>query len=153
MPDTVIVRPATHEDLSGFARLREPSPSSGEGTGSGEDRRRCGLEMMLNNGRGRVLAAEAADGTVVGLCSGQLTISTVDGGPAVLIRDVFVREDWRGLGIGPRLMDALGVWAREDEAARLSLLADLDDVPAPGWRVVPAGHGPLLPPRGTDCNS
>jgi GNAT superfamily N-acetyltransferase len=94
---------------------------------------------MLNNGRGRVLAAEAADGTVVGLCSGQLTISTVDGGPAVLIQDVFVREDWRGQGIGPRLMDALGDWARENEAGRLSLLADMDEVPAPGWRAVPAG--------------
>ena len=141
MPDAVIVRPATHEDLEGLARLREPRPSFEEGIGSGEDRRRSGLEMMLNNGRGRVLAAEAADGTVVGLCSGQLTISTVDGGPAVLIRDVFVREDWRGLGIGPRLMDALGVWAREDEAGRLSLLADLDDVPAPGWHTVPAGSG------------
>lgn len=139
MPDAVIVRPATHEDLSGLARLREPLPSSGEGPGSGEDRRRCGLELMLNNGRGRVLAAEAADGTVVGLCSGQLTISTVDGGPAVLIQDVFVREDWRGQGIGPRLMDALGDWARENEAGRLSLLADMDEVPAPGWRSVPAG--------------
>ena len=139
MPDSVIVRPATLEDLSGPARLRELPPSFGEGFGFREDRRRCGLEMMLNNGRGRVLAAEAADGTVVGLCSGQLTISTVDGGPAVLIRDVFVREDWRGQGVGPRLMDALGVWAREDEAGRLSLLADPDESPAPGWRAVPAG--------------
>lgn len=137
MPDAVIVRPATHEDLNGLTRVPECSLLLGEEGASVQDLRRSGLEIMLNNGRGRVLAAQTADGTVVGLCAGQLTISTVDGGPAVLIQDILVHEDWRGQGVGARLMDALGSWAREDEVGRLRLLADLEGEPAPGWRMVP----------------
>jgi len=37
--------------------------------------------MMLNNERGCVLAAEV-NGQVIGMCSGQLTVSTEEDGPA-----------------------------------------------------------------------
>lgn len=124
MPEAVVIRPATPADLSGLADLLD-SPLPFEGGAVDPETQRRGLEMMLNNGRGCVLAAQCADGTVIGLCAGQLTISTAEGGPAVLIKDVVVREDWRGQGIGARLMETMGRWAKGNEAGRLHCLADL----------------------------
>lgn len=136
MPEAIVIRPAVIEDIESLICLLETLFSVEEDFAIDRTRQRRGLEMMLNNGRGRVIVAEtsptaeAADGTVVGMCSGQLTISTAEGGPAVLIEDVVVLEDWRGQGIGERLMAGITAWARENEAARLQLLADRDNVPA-----------------------
>lgn len=132
MSEAVTVRPAHRADLDGLLGLLETvSPMEVFDA----DMLRNGLEMMLNNGRGRILAAEATDGTVVGMCSGQLTVSTAEGGPAILVDDIVVLEDWRGQGIGAQLMDAIAEWARENESARLQLLAQMDKDPAPGsWK-------------------
>ncbi len=126
----ITVRSATHKDLDGLISLLASLFSIEEDFLVDEEKQRRGLEMMLNNGRGRILTAATADGTVVGMCSGQLTVSTVEGGPAVLIEDVVVHEDWRGQGIGARLMDGISTWAAENEAVRLQLLADIENIPA-----------------------
>jgi len=130
MPEVAPVRPACREDLLGLVGLLESLFSIEEDFVVDADKQRRGLELMLNNGRGCILVAESADRTVVGMCSGQLTVSTAEGGPAVLIEDMVVREDWRGQGIGARLMDGISVWAAENEAVRLQLLADRKNLPA-----------------------
>ncbi|QJB56788.1 GNAT family N-acetyltransferase [Pseudodesulfovibrio sp. zrk46] len=130
MPEVVKIRPATHEDLPVLISLLESLFSIEEDFEIDPERQRSGLEMMLSNGRGRILAAETPDGTVVGMCSGQLTISTAEGGPAVLVEDVIVHEDWRGKGVGAKLMDGLTDWARTLEAPRMQLLADKQNVRA-----------------------
>lgn len=130
MLDVVTVRPAMPSDIGSLADLLETLFSIEEDFTLDRSRQESGLEMMLNNGRGRILVAETAAGTVVGMCSGQLTVSTAEGGPAVLIEDVVVHEDWRGQGVGARLMDSITGWARENEVGRLQLLADRNNVPA-----------------------
>ena len=127
MPEAVVIRPATHEDIDTLMSLLDPSSSSGDSGSLDREVQRRGLELMLNNGRGRILTA-SADRTVVGMCSGQLTNLTAEGGPAVLIQDVVVLEDWRGQGVGEQLISGLSRWARENEAGRLELLADLGRV-------------------------
>jgi GNAT superfamily N-acetyltransferase len=133
MPEAVIIRSATAADIEGLIDLLEDLFSIEEDFDVNRDSHRRGLEMMLNTGRGCILAAQAADGTVVGMCSGQLTISTAEGGPAVLIEDVVVREDRRGQGIGARLLEDLARWAADNEAGRLQLLADSGNGPALGF--------------------
>lgn len=130
MPDAVVIRPAKHEDLDGLVGLLSALFSLEDDFVADEDKQRRGLELMLNNGRGRILTACAADGTVVGMCSGQLTISTAEGGPAVLVEDVAVHEDWRGQGIGEQLLNEISKWAQRNRAGRLQLLADRDNRPA-----------------------
>ncbi|OGQ98174.1 MAG: GNAT family N-acetyltransferase [Deltaproteobacteria bacterium RIFOXYD12_FULL_55_16] len=104
-----------------------------------EPRQRRGLMLMLENERGCVLVAEA-EGRVVGMCTGQVTISTAEGGHALLIEDVIVSEQWRGKGVGRYLLESLEVWAREQGLKRLQLLADhnnisaLDFYEALGWQ-------------------
>ena len=86
-------------------------------------RQRQGLLLMLDHNGAIVLVAEAK-GEVIGMCSGQLTISTAEGGPALLVEDVVVALSWQGQGIGRTLMAALEQWAGNRKARRLQLLAD-----------------------------
>ncbi|WP_319584161.1 GNAT family N-acetyltransferase [uncultured Pseudodesulfovibrio sp.] len=133
MPEAVVIRPATRTDLTGLVSLLGSVSSLREDPAAGDGQRRD-LELMLKNGRGRILIASVADRTVVGMCSGRLTIQEAEGGPAVLIEDVVVREDWRGQGLGELLIHRLTEWARADSAGRLMLLADPDAAPAPGFQ-------------------
>lgn len=94
-----------------------------------EQRQRRGLALMLENERGRVLIAEV-EGQVVGMCTGQLLVSTAEGGLSLLVEDVVVDEQWRGRGIGRLLMAAISDWARTKKVSRLQLLADRNNIPA-----------------------
>lgn len=92
-------------------------------------RQRRGLELLLADERACLLAAEAG-GEVIGMASGQVTISTAEGGPALLVEDVVVRPEWQGRGIGRQLLAALAEWAAARNITRLQLLADRDNAPA-----------------------
>ena len=102
-------------------------------------RQQQGLALLLDDERARVLVAERADG-VVGMCTGQLVVSTAEGGPALLVEDVVVDPDHRGRGVGRALLAALADWARGRGVRRLQLLADGNNGPALafydrlGWR-------------------
>lgn len=82
-----------------------------------------GLQLLLEAPQACVLVA-VAGGAVIGMATGQLTISTAEGGPALLVEDVVVDAAWRGQGIGRRLLADLGDWAASHGAHRLQLLAD-----------------------------
>jgi len=86
-------------------------------------RQRRGLEMLLAHEGAVVLVAEA-EGEVVGMCSGQFTISTAEGGFALLVEDMVVAEAWQGRGLGRKLLTALEQWAAASKIGRLQLLAD-----------------------------
>lgn len=92
-------------------------------------RQRRGLNLLLDDERARVLVAEEA-GQPVGMCTGQLVISTAEGGPSVLVEDVVVAPAHRGEGIGRALMDTLAAWAKSRGATRMQLLADQHNPPA-----------------------
>jgi GNAT superfamily N-acetyltransferase len=94
-----------------------------------ELRQRRGLALMLENERGCVLVAEV-EGQVVGMCTGQLLVSTAEGGLSLLVEDVVVQEQWRGRGVGRLLVEAISDWARVNKVSRLQLLADRNNVPA-----------------------
>ena len=100
---------------------------------------RQGLALLLDDVRARVLVAERAGG-VVGMCTGQLVVSTAEGGPALLVEDVVVDAGHRGRGVGSAMLAALTEWARGHGVRRLQLLADGNNGPALafydrlGWR-------------------
>lgn len=125
----VIIRPARQGDIDSLTVLLEILFTIEEDFVFDETRQRRGLQMMLDNYRACVLVAEAAD-QVLGMCSGQLTVSTAEGGPALLVEDVVVLPDWHGRGIGRRLMDSLTAWAGQQGVWRLQLLADRNNGPA-----------------------
>jgi len=93
-------------------------------------RQRRGLAQLMAKSRNRlVLVAERA-GSVVGMATAQALVSTAEGGPALLLEDVVVRPEARGLGLGRALIACLEAWGLDLGATRLQLLADKDNAPA-----------------------
>lgn len=88
-----------------------------------------GLRLLLSNPQTAVIVA-VQSGQVIGMCTGQLLISTAQGGPSALVEDVAVLPDHQGKGIGRRLVAAAEAWAVSQGASRIQLLADRNNAPA-----------------------
>ena len=125
----VKIRTAEPADLASLVSLLAALFSIEQDFVFDEPRQRLGLALMLANERGRVLVAEA-EGQVVGMCAGQLLVSTAEGGLSLLVEDVVVQEQWRGRGVGRLLIEAISDWARVNNVSRLQLLADRNNMPA-----------------------
>lgn len=125
----VTIRRAHHDDLYFMSTLLEDLFSLEADFSFDRERQIKGLKALVAREGVRLLVAEAV-GKVVGMCSGQVVISTAEGGPAVLVEDVVVDNHWRGLGIGRLLLSGVVQWARKQGAGRLQLLADRDNKPA-----------------------
>jgi len=91
-------------------------------------RQRRGLELLLDEERAVVMVAEAG-GQVVGCCTGQVLVSTAEGGLSAVLEDVVVQPGWQRQGIGRRLVNRVGQWAARQGARRVQLLADRNNVP------------------------
>ena len=126
------VRPAVPGDVAVLTTLLELLFSVEEDFQFDEARQRNGLELMIKSRSCCVLVAEAA-GEVIGMCTGQITISTAEGGPALLVEDVVVKREWQGRQVGSRLLGALGNWAMNHGIRRLQLLADRNNKKALGF--------------------
>lgn len=125
----VTIRPAAFSDISALSSLLKILFSIEEDFVFNENLQRQGLELMLGSEQCCLLVADVS-GQVVGMCSGQVTISTAEGGPALLIEDVVVHEEYRGQGIGRRLMAEVSEWGRAKGVLRFQLLADRNNSPA-----------------------
>ena len=126
------VRPAVPGDIAVLTTLLELLFSIEEDFHVDDAKQRKGLELMMNNPASCILVAED-EGEVIGMCSGQVTVSTAEGGPALLVEDVVVRCDRQGQHVGRRLLCALSNWAMERGIARLQLLADRNNEKALGF--------------------
>lgn len=93
-------------------------------------RQRQGLFLMLEQPERCCIMVAECDGQIIGMCTGQLLVSTAEGGAKVIVEDLIVGENWRGHGIGSRLVDAVEKWAKGCGAKRMDLLADQRNQPA-----------------------
>jgi GNAT superfamily N-acetyltransferase len=125
----ISIRSATMADLDPLVALLQALFRIEADFACDEARQRRGLAMLLASPTARVLVAEMKGG-VIGMATGQITISTAEGGFALLVEDVVVEASWRGQGIGSRLLAVLAGWAGEQGISRLQLLADRNNRPA-----------------------
>jgi ribosomal protein S18 acetylase RimI-like enzyme len=125
----VNIRPAVYSDLEALTSFLEILFSIEEDFFFNKTLQRQGLELMLTNDRCCVLVADV-NGQAVGMCSGQLTISTAEGGPALLVEDMVVLGEYRRQGVGQRLMAKVAEWGKTKGVSRLQLLADRNNTPA-----------------------
>ena len=136
----VTIRTAVQSDIKELTSLLKILFSIEEDFVFNETLQHQGLEMMLGTEVCCVLVADV-HGRAIGMCSGQLTISTAEGGPALLVEDMIAAEDFRGQGIARRLMEGVAEWGRKKGARRLQLLADRNNTPALefykklGWQI------------------
>lgn len=124
-----VIRPALPGDIDGLVGLLRILFSIEVDFAFDGARQRQGLAMLLAHDAAVILVAEAA-GQLVGMCSGQLTISTAEGGFALLVEDVVVAGPWQGKGVGRELLAALEQWAGDKKIKRLQLLADRNNTAA-----------------------
>jgi ribosomal protein S18 acetylase RimI-like enzyme len=98
-------------------------------------RQRQGLALMLRPGAARLalVAADAEDARVLGMATAQVVISTAEGAPSLLVEDVVLRPEARGLGIGRSLLARIEDWGRRLGATRMQLVADKDNAQALGF--------------------
>lgn len=130
--ETLRVRPAVPGDIAVLTILLELLFTIEEDFSFDATRHRIGLELLMNCPTACLFVAEN-DGKVIGMCSGQVTISTAEGGPALLVEDVVVNQKSQGKNIGKRLLQALSKWATDRGIQRLQLLADRNNDKALGF--------------------
>lgn len=129
MSPLTTIRPAGTDDLADMCALLERLFELEADFVFDRATQHQGLSRLASRKGARLLVAESG-GRVIGMCSGQLVISTAQGGPSAWVEDVVVEPDRRGRGVGKKLIEAVTEWAREQGASRLQLLADRDNRPA-----------------------
>ena len=122
----IILRKADHQDLPQLAKLLEKLFTIEEDFQCSYDLQLQGLALLLESKTGTIFVA-AINSRIVGMVTGQLTISTAEGGSSLLVEDLYVDEQVRDQGIGRRLLEKLGKWADKHGARRMQLLADCNN--------------------------
>ena len=90
-----------------------------------------GLRMILASPeRGTVLVARDTTGTIVGMVSIQLLVSTAAGGISGQIEDLVVQRGVRSRGLGSRLLREALAWGQSRGSLRFQVAADLRNAPA-----------------------
>ena len=85
-----------------------------------------GLRMILETpARGAVLVAKDTSGTIVGMVSVQLLVSTAAGGMSGQIEDLVLQSGVRSRGLGSRLLREALAWGGSRGSVRFQLAADL----------------------------
>ncbi|MFZ9642298.1 MAG: GNAT family N-acetyltransferase [Candidatus Methylopumilus sp.] len=93
-----------------------------------------GLQLLINNPASAVMkVARDQHGSVVGMVSAQLVISTAQGAPSAWVEDMIIAQAHRGVGLGRALLDATLAWAKQKGASRAQLLVDIENEPALGY--------------------
>ncbi len=124
-----VIQPARQQDLDDMVLLLKLLFCIEKDFDFDAEKQRKGLELLLDSPRAVIMVAMEQD-SVVGMGSGQLVISTAEGGPSLLVEDVAVQPFHQNRGIGSKLLRALGDWGAERGAGRMQLLADLTNYPA-----------------------
>ncbi|MBI5007999.1 MAG: GNAT family N-acetyltransferase [Nitrosomonadales bacterium] len=89
-----------------------------------------GLLTILDEPELGRLFVVRVDGKVVGMANALITISTAEGGRALLLEDVVIHRDHRGGGLGKKLVEHVLHWAKLRGIVRVTLLADRNNQPA-----------------------
>ncbi len=118
-----IIRPAEQSDVDGMVLLLQQLFALEKDFAFDADRQKKGLNLLLEAANGVIMVAWAKQG-VIGMGSGQLVISTAEGGPSLFVEDVVVQPSRHSHGIGTRLLQTLGDWGAARGARRMQLLAD-----------------------------
>ncbi|HZQ46960.1 MAG TPA: GNAT family N-acetyltransferase [Verrucomicrobiae bacterium] len=88
------------------------------------ERQSRGLRLIIEQPNiGRIYCACDGD-NVVGMVSILFTVSTAEGGRAAWLEDMIVHPDWRGQGIGERLLNEAVSGVRAAGCTRVTLLTD-----------------------------
>ena len=121
------VRTARTEDLPALVALIGELFAIEPDFAADPARQRRGLELLLEDRLRRTVLVAEAGGTILGMATGQLVVSTAEGAASVWVEDVVVTAGARRGGVGRRLLRAVEEWGAARGATRLQLLADREN--------------------------
>lgn len=128
---SIAIACANEEDIPALTELLGLLFSLEQDMQANLDKQARGLTLLLQDTqRTRVLVARDDAQRAIGMVSGQLVISTAEGGFSVWVEDLIIAPTFRGQGLGRILLDSLLHWAKAQGATRAQLLADNDNRPA-----------------------
>ncbi len=129
MTEAIRIRPAAEADLPELVELLRHLFELEQDFEPDASKQQAGLSLMLESPFAELFVAECG-GRVAGFCGVQLQISTAMGSYAAQIEDLVLHPEFRRRGIGSRLLDAAGAWAKQRGARRLQLNCDDQNLPA-----------------------
>jgi GNAT superfamily N-acetyltransferase len=121
---------ATEEDLPFMADLLAELFALESDFRPDREKQISGLRTILDEPELGKLFVLRVDGQVAGMANALITISTAEGGRALLLEDVIIHRDHRGGGFGRQLVEHVLHWAKLRGIVRVTLLADRDNQPA-----------------------
>lgn len=133
------IRTATKDDIPAMAELLHELFAIEADFTPYYEKQVKGLALLIDRPSACIWVAEI-DGTVVGMCTVQIIVSTAMGTEVGVVEDVVIDVGYRGQGIGSALMRAVEQWAVQQRLGRLQLIADKDNGPAlcfyrqQGWK-------------------
>lgn len=130
MNTEVAIRKATASDVSDMVDLLELLFSIEKDFTFDETKHRQGLAMMLTEPDVRCIVVAEVDQSIVGMCSVQTVVSSVEGGRAAWVEDVVIQKPFQGQGIGKKLLAFVEAWCAEQGIKRVQLLADQNNTSA-----------------------
>ncbi|MBL8482838.1 MAG: GNAT family N-acetyltransferase [Rhodocyclaceae bacterium] len=87
----------------------------------------AGLRLILDQPeRGRLFVLRA-EGRVIGMANALTLVSTAEGAPVLLLEDLILAAEWRGRGLGRRLVEHICAWAAAQGMTRVTLLTGHDN--------------------------
>jgi len=133
MSDEIVVGFATEADLDALADLLAELFTLESDFRPERDKQLAGLRLILDNPQLGRLFVLRVDGRVAGMANALITVSTAEGGRVLLLEDVILHRDYRGTGLGRRLVEHVLAWAAGEGMTRVTLLADRDNASALGF--------------------
>ena len=130
MPDVqmkIEISQAGHGDLDQLADLLAELFTLESDFCPDREKQLRGLRLILDNpALGRLFVLRDC-GRVAGMANALITVSTAEGSRVAMLEDVIIRNEYRGKGLGRRLVEHVLAWARIEGMTRVTLLADRDN--------------------------
>jgi GNAT superfamily N-acetyltransferase len=125
--DATEIAPATTADLPALADLLAELFALESDFVPDRAKQLAGLHLILDNPALGRLFVLRVDGRAAGMANALITVSTAEGGRVLLLEDVIVAREYRGSGLGRRLVEHVLAWAAGQGMRRVTLLADRDN--------------------------
>ena len=122
--NTIQIVPATIEDLPQLAELLMDLFEMEGDFEANYEKQEKGLRMIIEHpNRGRILVLRNSN-KIIGMVNMLFTISTAEGGLALILEDFIIHPMNRGMGYGKQLLNEVKKFAKEKDFIRITLLTD-----------------------------